>query len=260
MSLKDKLRSLIEATFTSKKAYISSQAMPDAITIDLTGFNSSQHDYVAPTDGFACVRYNGSAESVECDVYCNTSGLRSLASNNNGWTASWIQVKKGTTVTYRSTGDTASNRQFLFSPTIGGGYLSSLAKSLCGGGLCLLSHLSKRFSSSAAVKQCRQMNERHRRLPQTEIGYILLPLMMVISRFQHQATGETPIHLRLRTHQVKSYTKSQQSLPRMLAHLSFVKKVTQSMFLSEEQQVLAGIPEPLSSLWGNRSFCKGGAL
>ena len=257
MSLKDKLRSLIESTFMSKKSFISNQAMPGSAYESYEYENNQDVAFVAPTDGYLTIGSTPDNDGISSIVSWgdietsiqNTAGTPTL-----GDLAISVPMRKGSTKYF----SIKAPRFIRFFSTVGGG-LNSIIQAL-GGGLCLLSHLSKRFSNSAAVKQCRQMNERHRRLPLAEIGYILLPLMMVISRFQHQATGETPIHLRLRTHQVKSNTKCQQSLPRMLAHLSFVKKVTQSMFLSEEQQVLAGIPEPLSSLWGNRSFCVGGAL
>lgn len=57
MSLKDKLRSLIEATFTSKKAFISNQAMPcgQKINIQLP-VETATTTWVAPQDGYLHVQ------------------------------------------------------------------------------------------------------------------------------------------------------------------------------------------------------------
>lgn len=52
MSLKDKLRSLIEATFTSKKAYIAEQALPSSeVYSSITVQPSTSNAFVARMGG-----------------------------------------------------------------------------------------------------------------------------------------------------------------------------------------------------------------
>lgn len=110
MSIKSLIQSLYKLS--------GSQAMPSAQVIEVSNFGTDIVQYTAPTDGYACVQYNGRASSVECDIQVSGK-LRSIASNNNGWTSVFCPCKKGDTIYYRSTGDTATARLFRFVSTIG---------------------------------------------------------------------------------------------------------------------------------------------
>ena len=140
MSLKTLISSLIEATFTSKKAYIAKQALPanETRAIEVPLQNVSGWQYIPPDDGYLYIDCWSSGE-----VFLH-SGI--LSYMNAGERKSlFIPVSKGSGVSVGSLGF-LQDSQAKFFPLIGGGLKSLFVKSLCGGGLCLLSHLHKACS------------------------------------------------------------------------------------------------------------------
>lgn len=150
MSLKDKLRSLIESTFTSKKAFIAEQALPASnyAGINVPLQNVDGWTYVPPADGYL------KADVFSADQVFLHSGLLSYVDGGDR-KGVFIPVRKGDGVSV-GTANYQSGSNLTFFPLIGGGYLSSLVKSLCGGGLCLLSHLSKRFLNLSLIGQAQR--------------------------------------------------------------------------------------------------------
>lgn len=130
MSLKDKLRSLIESTFTSKKAYIAEQAMPglDGIGVHIGEAGSINNNYIAPESGY--IVFNGSAnESGKNQQMWNAGNFnpKSITPTATSFT-NWMPVRKGDTITfYYDTG--ISDVAIRFYRAVGGGlnrFLSSL--------------------------------------------------------------------------------------------------------------------------------------
>lgn len=146
MSLKDKLRSLIEATYTSKKAYIAEQALPanNNAGVNVPLQNSDGWTYVPPADGYL------KADIFSADQVFLHSGLLSYVDGGDR-KGVFIPVRKGDGVSVGSA-NYQSGSNLTFFPLIGGG----LKAFICGGGLCLLSHLSKRFLNASLIEQAQR--------------------------------------------------------------------------------------------------------
>lgn len=159
MSLKDLISSLIESAFTSKKSFISNQAMPnDSIYSTQEFVSESSSEYVntiSPVTGYATFWTNdGSAEgrlrAVMRTENGKTDGIASSIFRMTEATYSlFIPVVKGRTINHLYT-RVGSSYEVRFIETIGGG-ISSILQAL-GGGLCLLSHLSRVCSISSQRK------------------------------------------------------------------------------------------------------------
>ena len=153
MSLTDKLRSLIEATFTSKKDFIAKQALPVGYpAIDIPLQNVDGWSYVTTSDGYL------SLDAFSADQVFLHSGLLSYIDAGDRKSV-FIPVRKGDVVSVGSA-NYRDGSYMKFFKLIGGGHLKSLVLQ-SGGALCLrLSLLSKRFSISPDHKQCRGIQQR----------------------------------------------------------------------------------------------------
>lgn len=152
MSLKDLISTLIESVFTSKKSFIAEQAAIDAGVQDITITESGQ-SFVAPCSGYAYVRFGGLTESNKSYLNIQTEHLQhqhdlSIVGYVN---SIHVPIQKGEKVIVSFNGFTDPNTHFIrFCKMIGGG-LNSILQAL-GGGLCLLSHLSRVCSISSQRK------------------------------------------------------------------------------------------------------------
>lgn len=152
MNLIDKLRDWGESLFSSKKAFVAHQALPQGnigrVVVQLQ--NADGWTYTPPADGYL------SADIFSADQVFLHSGLLSYvdAGDRKGVI---LPVRKGENVSVGSANYSQTSALYFF-PLIGGGYLSSILQAI-GGGLWKLSHLNRsfnRFSSSAVAKQCLQ--------------------------------------------------------------------------------------------------------
>lgn len=164
MNLKTLISSLIESVFTSKKSFISNQAMPDDnLIVDIQQNTSGDiTEFIAPYDGYAMVRASTKQTgSIGLGIYSGNEAYQTtmtVQSNTGQLNALLKPVSKGSVVrlhVYRANLNSISMK---FISTIGGGYLSSILQAI-GGGLCLISHSFNRFSSSAVAKRIRQAKE-----------------------------------------------------------------------------------------------------
>ena len=146
MSLKDLIRSLIESTFTSKKAYISNQAMPSSSITNYQYEEDSDQSFTSPNDGYLTIGGSLVNGVSRCVMW---GGIESTIASNEE-TAAYVPMRKGQTVYFSVT-----NPRFIkFVSTIGGG-LNQIIQAI-GGGLCLLSHLSKRFLNASLIEQAQR--------------------------------------------------------------------------------------------------------
>lgn len=152
MSLIERLRDWGESLFTSKKAFVAHQALPqgniERVTVQLQ--NVDGWTYTPPEDGYLA------ADIYSADQVFLHSGVLSYldAGDRKGI---YLPVRKGENVSVGSANHSSSSSLYFF-PLIGGGYLSSILQAI-GGGLCLISHSFNRFSSSAVAKRIRQAKE-----------------------------------------------------------------------------------------------------
>lgn len=119
MSFKTYLKSWGESLFTSKKNFISEQAMPSGTIVSEISVTSTEQNQtvVAPCDGYVGLSAtSGTASTI--DIL--SSGLQQSISVNgmSGWLTQMLPVKKGSNVSYRLYG---SNGTLRFVKTIGGG-------------------------------------------------------------------------------------------------------------------------------------------
>ncbi len=146
------LRNWGESLFTSKKAYIAQQSLPNTQESSITVPNDdTTHATVSPIDGWACMRSDdGNVKNFQLF----TNEIHSVISLSTPyWFRGFIPVKKGDVVNYRCFGSGAG-AHLDFIRSIGGG-LNSIIQAF-GGDLWLrLNHSFKRFSSSLVAKQCR---------------------------------------------------------------------------------------------------------
>ena len=155
MSLKDKLRSLIEATFTSKKTYIAEQASPQSTANSTVECIKGDWGHLtAPIDGYANIFASSGTTAANIFIQSADRKIR-FGTASSGDAGLVVAVKKGDAIHYWID-DLFGNCSISYFKRIGGGYLSSLVKSLCGGGLCLLSHLSKRFLNLSLIGQAQR--------------------------------------------------------------------------------------------------------
>lgn len=155
--LKELITALIEAVFSSKKAFISNQAMPDDTDVIVSANPSSTNPvrYIAPSDGYAYVSdrgVNNQASSIEVNhADYGPFGVRHFGSGNS-IIRLIFPVKKGRSVDISFSNTSLTDIVCRFRATVGGG-LSSLIQAL-GGGLWLrLNHSFKRCSSSLVAKR-----------------------------------------------------------------------------------------------------------
>ena len=113
VGLIDFLRGWGESLFTTKKAYISNQAMPSDSVQEYEYENISEQAFVAPSDGYLTIGSGVSNGSGHCVCW---GGIETaVASNEN--TAIFAPMKKGQTRYFSVT-----NYRFVrFIPTVGGG-------------------------------------------------------------------------------------------------------------------------------------------
>lgn len=186
----DFLRNWGESLFTSKKAYIAQQSLPNTQESVITVPNDdTTHTTVSPIDGWACMNSNdGNVDNFQLF----TNEIHSLISlPGTFWFRGFIPVKKGDVVNYRCSGS-SSGAILRFIRSIGGG-LSSIIQS--GGALCLrLKNCFKRLTSSPSHKPCQQRQQRKvQRL--TEAGTQSFRLSTAMRCSSHQMR-QTLTHLR----------------------------------------------------------------
>ena len=154
----DFLRSWGESLFTSKRAYISNQAMPGDTDVIVSANPSSTNPvrFVAPSDGYVYVSdrgVNNQVSSLEVNhADYGPFGTRSFG-DGNSIIRLIFPVKKGRSVDINFSNMALTDIVCRFRATIGGG-LNQIIQAI-GGGLCHLSHSLNRFSSSLVAKQCR---------------------------------------------------------------------------------------------------------
>lgn len=121
MSLKDKVRSLIEAAFTSKKAFIAEQALPvGSPVIDIPLQNVEGWSYVPTSDGYV------SLDVFSADHVFLHCGLLSYIEAGNRKSV-FIPVRKGDAVSVGSV-NYAGGSYMKFFKLIGGGILTRFFK------------------------------------------------------------------------------------------------------------------------------------
>lgn len=119
VGLIDYLRNWGESLFTSKKAYIAQQSLPNAIESVITVPNDdTTHTTVSPIDGWACMR---SDDGNVTNYQLFTNEVHSVISTVGGiWFRGFIPVKKGDTVYYRCH-SSGAGAHLDFIRSIGGG-------------------------------------------------------------------------------------------------------------------------------------------
>ena len=121
MSLKDLIRTLIESAFTSKKAYISNQSMPQSAVsyTYYTGNDTAQKSYVAVSDGYVSVIAVSSSGNNE--LYAGSGNLNNgSCATTLGWgVRTFVPVHKGQQFNVYGSGMT--NMTVRHIPTIGVG-------------------------------------------------------------------------------------------------------------------------------------------
>lgn len=119
MSLKDLITALIEAVFSSKKAFIAQQSLPNTQESAITVPNDSTvRTTVSPIDGWACMNSN---DGNVANFQLFTNEIHSLISSPTPlWFRGFIPVKKGDTVNYRCS-SSGSGARLSFIRSIGGG-------------------------------------------------------------------------------------------------------------------------------------------
>lgn len=149
VGLIDFLRGWGESLFTSKKAYIAQQSLPNAQESVITVPNeSTEYTTVSPIDGWACMISN---DGNLGNFQLFTNEIHSVISVPTPfWFRGFIPVKKGDTVNYRCSGSGSTGGKLSFIRSIGEG-LNQILQS--GGALCLrLKTIFNRCSSSPAVR------------------------------------------------------------------------------------------------------------
>lgn len=127
VGLIDYLRNWGESLFTSKKAYIAQQSLPNTQQSEITVPNDdTTHETVSPIDGWACMISNdGNVENFQ--LYTNE--IHSVISSSTPcWFRGFIPVKKGDVVNYRCY-SSGAGAHLDFIRSIGGG-LARLFKRL----------------------------------------------------------------------------------------------------------------------------------
>lgn len=124
VGLIDYLRGWGESLFTSKKAFIAQQSLPNTkVSVITVPNDDTTHATVSPIDGWACMISNdGNADNFQ--LFTNeTHSL--IALTGRFWFRGFIPVKKGDTVNYRCSG---SGAHLDFIRSIGGGGLARFFK------------------------------------------------------------------------------------------------------------------------------------
>ena len=167
VGLIDFLRNWGESLFSSKKAFVAHQSMPDdssVTTVSQSGQDVT--DYIAPFDGYAVLMANATnSGSIGLGLYSGSQNYGTVltAPVDAGHTNSLIKpVAKGNSVRYYTYRNNLKDITLKFVRSIGGGY-SSILQAI-GGGLCHLSQPFNRFSicssrslklNGSGTKQCR---------------------------------------------------------------------------------------------------------
>lgn len=99
MSLKTLISSLIESVFTSKKSFISNQAMPNEQSSVITHSFSESTNFVAPSDGYVCLIVENS-NNTWYRLSLIDNAIHYLLNTNTGsyFGSGWFAVKKGATI------------------------------------------------------------------------------------------------------------------------------------------------------------------
>lgn len=123
VGLIDFLRNWGESLFTSKKAFISTQASIDCShVLQIDGVD----EYTAPADGAVCAYINdlitsGPSGFVSSIINDTTIQQMTYAINESGYKTLWQPVKKGDKVMFNRRTESPKNWAIKFYPTIGGG-------------------------------------------------------------------------------------------------------------------------------------------
>lgn len=273
----DFLRNWGESLFTSKKAYISNQAMPStsSINVDIGSAGTISNQFVAPETGYMI--FNGTTQRLGQQTQMWNSGNfnpKATAPNSTS-IVNWLPVAKGQVISfYYDTGMTDITIRFFRS--IGGG-INQILQAI-GGGLCHLSHSFNRFLicslrklslvttcknqilSGSAIKHCHNYNKHNtmlqapaRLLPRlTELlAYISMAHQRQQSKTQesHHQTS-TPLSTVQRTMVCDIFVNGFQSL-----------KVATSAFRTLAQERLrSDAIRQLAAGQSRLSFAQGGAL
>lgn len=106
VGLIDFLRNWGESLFTSKKAYIAQQSLPNAKESEITvPSDDTTRTTVSPIDGWACMISND-GKVVNFQLFTNEVHSV-IALTTPYWFRGFIPVKKGDTVNYRCSGSGA---------------------------------------------------------------------------------------------------------------------------------------------------------
>lgn len=238
MSLIERLRDWGESLFTSKKAFVAHQALPQGnsgrVTVQLQ--NVDGWTYTPPEDGYLA------ADIYSADQVFLHSGVLSYldAGDRKGI---YLPVRKGENVSVGSANHSSSSSLYFF-PLIGGGYLSSVLQAI-GGCLCLISHSFNRFSSSAVAKQCQRLNALTLAFRKTDKPSTTLPRLMGTSApvllTQREGQSFKPKQL-----EINCYRLLTSELTNLLEACSYpLKKVTRLQSLCDT--TLQGIQQRLFS-------------
>ena len=118
VGLIDFLRGWGESLFTSKKAYISNQAMPSTSEISVSA-SEGEGSFTAPTDGYLVL---GASRKTSSDFAVvniwNNINTCSVSSAGYGQSRAYVPCKKGKTVQFSIIGNVDRSA---FISTIGGG-------------------------------------------------------------------------------------------------------------------------------------------
>lgn len=126
MSLKDKLRSLIEATFTSKKAFIAQQSTVNYNEQSTSSVTSGQ-TFVSTINGYARLHAvtNGANGELSVDFGVSDRLVTVQARQSGNWVDFLFPVAKGNT--YRIQGSDLESATVTLFSLIGGGILALLS-------------------------------------------------------------------------------------------------------------------------------------
>lgn len=166
MSLKNLISTLIESAFTSKKSFISNQAMPGSTSESYEYENNENVTFVAPTDGYLTI---GSTPDDDGKSFIVSWGdIESSIQNSAGTPtlgdlAISVPMRKGSTKYF----SVKAPRFIRFFSTVGGGgikrLLSQTVRCVLGGAICLKTssaHSLKRYlrtrRATLALKRSRK--------------------------------------------------------------------------------------------------------
>ena len=131
--LKNLIQALLEAFISFKRAYIAGQAMPKYPNFVEIG--SDTETFTATDDGYVKIQKNSAGSSgyigIRIGDYSQLNVFQMpYGSEQGGYKSVMVPVRKGETVIFTSSTETASSGYRRFFPLVGGGGLTAFCRKL----------------------------------------------------------------------------------------------------------------------------------